>query len=219
MHVGKEFPADCPDLVDIDDNGNEIPSLPIWPSKDHVIQHAPYYRYDNPKTVTDDDILLCIGDDIFFRQAGRVYPQYPLQASKRGPHLPSQSVLELQVMSTNVEYCLDPVQALDDHRNNPRKNADRLEVVLRVAAVEPDYRFTGQCNHLITKLVDRVHPENSPMEVFASEQEYNAYAEACDLAAGTGWAVHMANDCERRFHQNMQACFAECDPDHNMRNL
>ena len=39
------------------------------------------------------------------------------------------------------------------------------------------------------------------------------------MAAGTGWAVHMANDCERRFHLNMQACFAERDPNHNMRNL
>ena len=29
----------------------------------------------------------------------------------------------------------------------------------------------------------------------------------------------MANDCERRFHQNMRACFTERAPDHATRNL
>ena len=108
-------------------------------------------------------------------------------------------------MSTNVDNCLDPAQALDDHRNNPRKNAYRLDVLLRVAGVETNYKFTGQSDHLIAKLVDWVNSENSAIEVFANEQEYNAYADACDVAASLGWAVHMANDCERRFHQNMQA--------------
>ena len=144
---------------------------------------------------------------------------YPFNASKRGPHSPLQSVLQKQAMSTIVEYCLDPEQALNDDHNNPMKNAFRATVLLQVAGIDFDHQYNGERTHLIAKIIDRDNSSNPDVQVFVNEQEYNAYAEACDLATGTGWAVHMANDCKRRFHLNMQTGFAERAPNHNMQNF
>jgi hypothetical protein len=216
IHAGKEYPDDCPDLAEIDEMGNIKQSPDIWPNKGNIIEHAPPSRFDNPKTVTADDPLLLIGEVLYFKQGGQVYP---LNASKRGPHRPSQSVLQEQAMYTNFEHCLDPVQASMDHHNNPRKNAFRLDVLCTTAGVEMDYDDMKERTHLIANIIDRVNPENPPVKVYANEQECEAYGEACDMAASTGWAVHLANDCQKRFYQNMRTCFAERDPDHGMRSL
>ena len=50
-----------PTLVAIDDNDEEIPSLPMQPRMINVRDHAPY-RYDNVRTVKEDSMLLFFSD-------------------------------------------------------------------------------------------------------------------------------------------------------------
>jgi hypothetical protein len=214
MHNGKEYLDDCPDLVDNEGNIKQSPE--IWPSLTNIREHAPFHWYDSPKTVSANDTLYILGEQIYFRHEDRLYP---LNSSKRGPHRPSQSILEQQAMSINVEYCLDPERALEDHHYNPRKNAFRAKVILQVAVVDFDHDYAGERTHLIAKIIDQDNSSNPDVLVFVNKQEYDAYLEACDLAAGTGWAVHMAQDCERRYEQNMRICFGERAHNHDIRSL
>ncbi len=85
-HIGKEIKADCPTLVEIDDAGNEVPSLPMQPRMNNVPGNAPF-RYDNLKTVKEDSILFYISDNMYHWEGDKIYNM--LEASKRGPHCPS----------------------------------------------------------------------------------------------------------------------------------
>ena len=111
-------------------------------------------------------MLYCVGETLLFREGDNMCN---LQASKRGPHRPSHSVLELQAMTTNFEYSLDPVQARIDHQNDERMNAFRLNVVLWAAGLDPNWDHTGPRNHLIAQIADRVNPELPAIKIFANE--------------------------------------------------
>ena len=111
IHIGKECPYDLPDLHDSDDEGNVKQSPRIWPSLANHPEHAPFHWYNSQMTVSADDTLYLIGEKLYFRREDRLYIS---NASKRGPHRPSQSILEQHAMYTNVKFCLDPEQALED---------------------------------------------------------------------------------------------------------
>jgi hypothetical protein len=105
IHTGKECPDDLPDLEDYDDEGNGKQSPAVWPSLANHPEHSPFHWYDSPMTVSANDPLYLIGEQLYFRREDRLYV---LNASKRGPHRPSQSILEQHAMRTNIEFCRDP---------------------------------------------------------------------------------------------------------------
>ena len=122
-------------------------------------------------------------------------------------------------MRTNVEFCMNQAQALDDHINNEMKNAFRAGVILRTAHVTFDWDYEGKRTFQIANIVDKDNLSIPSIPVFVNQHEYNVYLEACDIATGTGWAVHMANGCEQEYQQNMRELFATRDPHHDMRSL
>ena len=115
-----------------------------------------------------DDTLYLLGEQLYFRREDRLYV---LNASKRGPHRPSQSMLEQHAMRTNVEFCLDPEQALEDHHYNPMKNAFSVKVILDAAGVAFDHEDKGPRTQLIAKIVDQDNTSNPDVYGFATQQE------------------------------------------------
>ena len=55
--------------------------------------------------------------------------------------------------------------------------------------------------------MDRNNPYLPPIEVLANYLEYQLYAYASELATGTGWAVHLQQDCQKLFDYNMANLF------------
>ena len=119
------------------------------------------------------------------------------------------------MQTPNVEFSLDPEQVLEDHHYNPMKNAFRLKVILDAADVLFDYEHNGSRTQLIAKIADQDDPNNLDVYLFGTQQEYDSYLEACGSASGTGWAVHVANGCERRYQQNMRAYLDTRAHDHD----
>ena len=119
----------------------------------------------------------------------------------------------------NVEFSLDPEQVLEDHHSNPMKNEFRREVILDAANVPFDHEYNGSREYLVAKIADQDNPLNPHVYVFANKQEHDAFLEACESVAGTGWALHLANACERRYQQNMLAYLATRDHDHDTSSL
>ena len=99
IHDCKECPFDLPNLVETDDEGQEKQSPTIWPSPINHPEHYKFYWYDSQITVHTDDILHLFGDELYFRREDRLHV---LNTSKRGPHRPSQALLEEHAMRTQV---------------------------------------------------------------------------------------------------------------------
>ena len=83
-------------------------------------------------------------------------------------------------------------------------NNHRLEVILRAAGVDYDWGYSGEFINLIAKIVDRADLNVPEIEIFGNDWELQQYEIACELAEGTGMAVNLAQDCERRIELNMQ---------------
>jgi hypothetical protein len=109
-HDSKEIPPDLPDLIGSDDEGGEEGPHPIGPSPVNHPLH--FHRYDSPLTVHDDNRIYRIGQMLYFRRGDLLHA---LNASKRGPHRPSQALLEEHaIRMPNLEFSLDPNQVLND---------------------------------------------------------------------------------------------------------
>ena len=107
-------------------------------------------------------------------------------------------------MNVNVAHCFNPKQAHEVHLVNKNMDKYRLAVILRAAGVDSDWGYSGERVNFIAKIVDRSDPTIPAIEVFANDWELEQYEIACELAAGTGLAVHLAQDCERQFESNMR---------------
>ena len=182
-------------VTDTDDEGNMKQSPSIRPSPINHPEHKKFHWYDSIFTVRASDRLYLIGEEYYFLREGRLHV---LNASKRGPHRPTQAMLEASAMhSPNLEFSLDPGQVLAHHHFSKRLNEFRASVILRAANLPFDYDNSGPRTFRLATIADQDNPHNPGVSVFGTQQEHDAYVEACYSAAETGWAVHLANGCEQ----------------------
>ena len=57
---------------------------------------------------------------------------------------------------------------------------------------------------LIAKIVDCNNSTLTSIGDFANDVEYEVYADACERATGTGWAIHLPQDCHKRLELDTQ---------------
>ena len=163
---------------------NEKQSPRIWPSPINHPEHKKFHWYDSSITVGASDPLYLLGAELYFLREGRLHV---LNASKRGPHRPTQSMLEASAMRTpSLEFCLDPKEAMENHHSSELLNALRARVVLGAANIPFDYDSNTLRSVLIATIADQDNTHHSGVCVFGTQQEHDAYVEACYSAAETG---------------------------------
>ncbi len=108
---------------------------------------------------------------------------------------------------------------MEHHHFSKVLNAFRARVILGAANEAFDYNHSWPRTFLLATIADQDNPHNPGVSVFGTQQEHDAYVEACYSAAETGWALHVANGCEQNYLQNMLIYLATHGPDHDVRSL
>ena len=124
----------------------------------------------------------------------------------RGPALPTQLIREKHAMHCfGMEFATDAAQCWRNHCEDPVKQAFSTSVLsFRSAGVEYDFDVAGPRQHLLAEISILSRPELPPCNVYGTKEEYDSYADACDLAHGTGWAVHLAQQCQEAYYHNVR---------------
>ena len=207
--------ADLPTLVEIDSDNEVVPPVDMYPKYNTVTAHV-RGSADSTKTVQPDSTIILLHDEFFLKDADKLlHTKY----MARGPPRPSQLLREKHAMHCyGLDTAVDPVQCWMDHCQDPVKQSFRTIVILRSAGVGFDFDYTGHRGHLLVKISDLSRPELPPCEVFGTKQEYDDYADACDLAQGTGWAIHLAQHCQDEYYRNIRNKIVPLEArDHTMR--
>jgi hypothetical protein len=206
---------DMPALIEIDSDNEEVPPIDLYPKYHTVTAHL-CPMADSTKTVHDDSTIILIRDEFFLKLGDTLlHTKYMV----RGPSRPSQLLREKHAMHCyGLETAADPVQCWLNHCQDPVKQAFRTSIILRSAGVEYDFEVTGPREHLLVKISDLSRPELPPCEVFGTKHEYDDYADACDLAQGTGWAIHLAQHCQEEYYRNIRNLLVPLEArDHTIR--